>query len=290
MISLNNDAKRTFFCECTRVNFMDGQTVSLEFVWPGAAPRGGQFFLIKPRRTGVFLARPISAAGWKKKTDNTEAEIEEKTGILRFLVVRRNTGSREITDLRPGEEAELTGPLGNFWPVAVNSGGDQERGTGKPIALVGGGIGIAPLLLFARELDSRNNFFIRNIPLSLQNPVQYDFYAGFRSNSYGLENMKPRSLIVSSEDGSTGVKGRIPDFFTPSGYSQVYVCGPEPMLRVVGDACIASGVPCFISVERHMACGVGACLGCTVKTTKGNRLCCADGPIFKAEEVCFDSK
>jgi NAD(P)H-flavin reductase len=193
---------------------------------------------------------------------------------------------RELVDLRPGEEAELIGPLGNYWALADIFAPDSSEpcyeDATEPIALVGGGIGIAPLLAFAEELGGR-----------LRNPVLFDFYAGFRSGSFGLENIKSqassmRSLIIATEDGSEGVKGRITEFFPPAGYSGVFACGPEPMLKVVGDACIASEIPCFISLERHMACGVGACLGCTVKTTAGNRHCCVDGPIFNAEEICFD--
>ena len=240
----------------------------MEFIWPGPAPRAGQFFLIKPRRTGVFLGRPISVAGWKETAKNGKAS----GGILRFLVARRGRGSRELMEMRPSEEAELIGPLGNSWDDTIITKG--------PVALVGGGIGIAPLAAFVPELGT--------MP---PGPVAFDFYAGFRTGSFGLENLAknaPRSLVIATEDGSQGVKGRIPDFFTPSGYSAVFSCGPEPMLKVVGNACIAAGIPCYISVEKHMACGVGACLGCTVKTTKGNRLCCSDGPIFDAREICFD--
>jgi len=279
-------AKRVFLCECTSSAFVAADTVCLEFIWPGPAPRGGQFFLIKPRRTGVFLGRPISVAGWKPG--------KNAGGILRFFVVRRGLGSRELVDIRPGEEAELIGPLGNYWALAdIFASGILESGSAEPdsvdeyeehdpIALVGGGMGIAPLLAFAGELGD-----------SSRNPVPYDFYAGFRTGSFGLESIKsqtsgPRSLTIATEDGSEGVKGRITEFFTAVGYSGVFACGPEPMLKVVGDACIASEVPCFVSLEKHMACGVGACLGCTVKTTNGNRCCCADGPIFNAEEVCFD--
>ncbi|MCL2320177.1 MAG: dihydroorotate dehydrogenase electron transfer subunit [Treponema sp.] len=264
--------KRSFFCECTSSYFVAGDTVRMEFIWPGPAPRGGQFFLIRPRRTGVFLGRPVSVAGWKPSVPvhgGEEHSHAEAGGMLHFLVIRRGQGSRELTDLRPGEEAELTGPLGNSWDAA-----DIPEG---PVALVGGGVGIAPLLAAVPEMGKR----------------PFDFYAGFRTGSYGLDDIKtqspgPRSIIIATEDGSLGLKGRIPDFFTPSGYSGVFACGPEPMLRAVGDACIACGIPCFISMEKRMACGVGACLGCTVKTTRGNRRCCADGPVFNAEEVCFD--
>jgi len=324
-MNFSQENRRAFLCECLSSVFVAGDTVKLDFIWPGPVPRGGQFFLIKPRRSEVFLGRPISVAGWKSRVPyvrnkDTErrtimdrrlyssryseavpqqiidirqnTDRRQNTGtILSFFVVRRGLGSRELTDLRPGEDAELIGPLGNYWAKVDNQFSSQKAKNAGTVALVGGGVGIAPLLAYAKELENR----------------PYDFYAGFRTGSYGVENIKPRSLIIATEDGSQGPKGYITDFFTPSGYSMVFACGPEPMLRVVGDACIASEIPCFISLERNMACGVGACLGCTVRTTgerhpagqekhragevrssSGNRLCCTDGPIFNAEEVCFD--
>jgi NAD(P)H-flavin reductase len=167
--------------------------------------------------------------------------------------------------MRPGERAELSGPLGNCW---------AEAGAGIPdgdVALVAGGIGIAPLAFYAGELGDR----------------EFDFYAGFRDASFGLEGIKPRSLTIASEDGSEGLQGRIPDFFSPVGYSVVCACGPEAMLKTVVSICADDGVPCLVSLERRMACGVGACLGCTVKTWKGNSRCCCDGPVFNAQEVQF---
>jgi len=268
------NTRRAFFCECTASSFAAPDTVSLEFLWPGPPPRGGQFFLIKPRRTGVFLGRPISVAGWKPVVSDSGSPAIK----LRFIVAQRGQGSRELVDLRPGEEAELIGPLGNYWAQAdIFADLSSEP---QPIALVGGGIGIAPLLAFAAELGSTKL-------------IPFDFYAGFRSVSFGLEDLTsqgPRSLVIATEDGSEGAKGFITEFFSPAGYGAVFVCGPEPLLKAAGDACTASGVPCFVSLEKHMACGVGACLGCTVKTTGGNRCCCVEGPIFNAKEVCFDNQ
>jgi NAD(P)H-flavin reductase len=167
--------------------------------------------------------------------------------------------------MRPGERAEISGPLGNSW---------AEAGAGIPegdIALIAGGIGIAPLAFYAGELGSR----------------EFDFYAGFKSASFGLEGVKPRSLTIACEDGSGGLTGRIPDFFSPVGYSVVCACGPEAMLKAVASICADDGIPCLVSLERRMACGVGACLGCTVQAWTGNRRCCCDGPVFNAQEVQF---
>jgi len=296
----NSSPKRTFICECINFAILTGDAVSLEFNWPGPAPMAGQFFLIKPKRSGVFLARPFSVAGWipRKNTlfkgnEDRRKNIDRRTsgdgntrddkrrldsdrrvntgGILSFFVARRGKGSRELSELRKGEEAELSGPLGNCWPLE-----QIPRGA---VALVGGGIGISPLLSLAMEIKKR----------------PFDFYAGFRTRPFGLEGLEnraggPRSVIIATEDGSEGVKGRILDFFTPMGYSGVFACGPEPMLKEVADKSVACGIPCFISTERRMACGVGACLGCKIKTLGGSRRCCADGPIFSGEEICFENK
>jgi NAD(P)H-flavin reductase len=192
-------------------------------------------------------------------------------------LVRRGKGTGELAALREGDEAELTGPLGNAW-------GDFLPSKKGPLALIGGGIGIAPLLAFAAELAG-------------ERPGRhFDFYAGFRTlrgaeereGLLGPAGFRARKTVIATEDGTAGHRGRIPGFFDPAGYAAVYACGPEPMLRAVAASAQQAGVPGFVSLERHMACGVGACLGCTVRTTQGNRRCCADGPVFSAEELCFD--
>jgi NAD(P)H-flavin reductase len=122
-------------------------------------------------------------------------------------------------------------------------------------------------------------------------------YAGFKTGFKKMEEkhlllgpamLEAEKTIIATEDGKEGQKGRIPDFLEPENYAAVCACGPEPMLKAVAVKCKAAGVPCFVSMGRVMACGVGACLGCTVHTVNGNRRCCADGPIFNAEELIFD--
>jgi NAD(P)H-flavin reductase len=172
-------AKASAFCECAANREINAEIYGLEFSWPGPAPRAGQFFLIKPERTGVFLGRPLSASGWRPP------EVPGGEGVLRFLIARRGRGTRELGAIRPGERAEITGPLGNSWAQA---GAAVPEGA---VALIGGGIGIAPLVLYAGELGSR----------------EFDFYAGFRSGSFGIaeiEGTTPRSLITATEDGSLG--------------------------------------------------------------------------------------
>ena len=123
----------------------------------------------------------------------------------------------------------------------------------------------------------------------------YDFYAGFKSGSYGLEKLKANKLVVTTDDGSCGVKGMIPQVLDAAalknaGYQVVYSCGPEPLLAYVQEICGEAGIPCYLSMESAMACGMGACLGCTIATTEGNRRCCADGPVFPGEILLFQKK
>jgi NAD(P)H-flavin reductase len=199
------------------------------------------------------------------------------------MIALRGKGTAELSSLRAGDRVELTGPLGNAWIDFLPSETDGEK-----TALIGGGIGIAPLIALARELGDAG--------------ADFDFYAGFKTWAANPEDteyedfLSPFSrhggeageIVLATEDGSGWNTGRIPDFFDPGGYRAVCACGPEPMLKTVAAKCAAAGVLCFVSLERRMACGVGACLGCTVKTVEGNKRCCADGPVFPATEILFD--
>ena len=270
--------KKHLLCKCVDCSIVSESIVSLEFSWSGPAPKGGQFFLTKPERTSVFLGRPLSVAGWYPESiaETFNNTLNGNSGILCFLLAVRGRGTKELAELKPGEKAWLSGPLGRGFTDVSESKLSEEalnhRLTNRNIALVSGGVGLAPLLCFAKELESKT----------------YDFYAGFRSKSFGLKSIQPRALIITSEDGSEGRHGRVLDYFSPGSYSAVFACGPEQMLKSVAEISKAAGVPCFLSLERRMACGTGACLGCTVKTSNGNKRCCADGPVFNAEDIYFD--
>jgi len=291
-------------CELIYNNSINNEIFRLDFVWQSvhtklATPKAGQFFMIKPKRSAVFLGRPISVARWEpaatdrdfirkkargKKTPHqrylTGKYLESDT--VTFLIARRGQGTRELAAMRTGDEAELIGPLGNAWADFLST---VENGGNKPIALIGGGIGLAPL-----------NALLCEAALCETSAHPFDVYAGFRTGFKSDEEKsallgvgyQANNIIIATEDGKDGHKGRIPDFLEPGQYAAVCACGPEPMLKAVAVKCKAAGVPCFVSLEKRMACGVGACLGCTVKTVSGNRRCCADGPIFKADEVIFD--
>ena len=258
----DNFFAKSLACELVSNNHVNGEVFILQFSWDGPAPKAGQFFMIKPLRTSVFLPRPISVF------DYSEAK---KT--LKFLIARRGKGTDELSQMNSGEKVQLTGPLGNTWA-------DFLPGNGTT-ALVGGGVGIAPLAALAAEKPDYN----------------FHFYAGFRSGFREKEEensilggaLCAKKLVISAEDGINALGGRIVDFlFEPENYSAIFACGPEPMLKAVIKKYEAKGTACYVSLERRMACGAGACLGCTVRTVKDNRRCCVDGPIFSAGELIFD--
>jgi len=256
------------YCEIIENSFINKEIFRLDVSWHGdaqlgiATPKAGQFFMIRPKRSAVFLGRPIGVARWKP-------------GTLTFLIAKIGRGTAELASMRTGEEVELIGPQGNAWADFL----PPENNGAKPIALVGGSLGVAPLEALLCEAPGRS----------------FDLYAGFKNGFDSQEekdavlwpNIGARNCIIASEDGKTGQKGLILDFLEPEKYAAVCACGALPMLKAVAQKCMAKGVPCFISMESRMACGVGACLGCAINTVNGNRRCCADGPIFKAEEVIF---
>jgi NAD(P)H-flavin reductase len=253
---------KSLVCELVGNTHVNGEVFILQFLWKGHAPKAGQFFMVKPLRSSVFLPRPISVF------DYSEAQ-----NTVKFLIAKRGMGTDELSQMNAGEKAQLTGPLGNTWADFL-----PENGIA---ALVGGGVGIAPLAALVSERPDYN----------------FHFYAGFRGGFRQKEEenamlggaLYAKKLVVSAEDGRNALGGRIVDFlFEPESYSAILTCGPEPMLKAVMKKCEARGVACYVSLERRMACGVGACLGCTVRTAKGNLRCCVDGPVFSAGELIFD--
>ena len=257
---------KALVCELAVNSPVNDEVFTLSFSWNGPAPKAGQFFMVKPLRCSVFLGRPLSVA-----------EYSASDKKVKFLVARRGKGTEELAQMLTGEKTQLTGPLGNAWADFLPEN--------SKIALIGGGVGIAPLACLIAE----------------QQNCDFHLYAGFRNGFRSNEEKtamlgaatNAKKLIIAAEDwqasqtGRNGLKGRIVDFFDEGQkYAAVFACGPEPMLKAVKTKC--EKTPCFFSLERRTACGVGACLGCTVHTVQGNRRCCADGPIFAAQEIIFD--
>ncbi len=207
----------------------------------------GQFYMLKVNGE-TLLPRPIS--------------ICEKNGDkLTFLYAVVGKGTKEYTRLREGDSISLTGPVGN--------GFDLEKDYGK-VALVAGGIGTAPMLELAKNLRKRNK------------DQKIDVYFGFRDEIYLVDEIEKYSneVKVSTNTGKYGHKGFITDILNVEDYDTVLCCGPEVMMKKVIDMCKEKNVGVYVSMEKHMACGVGACLGCTCKTKEGNKRTCKDGPVF----------
>lgn len=218
-------------------------------------PAAGQFYMIHPKRSNHLLGRPISVYNAEKKSDGS---VE-----VTFLILLKGDGTKELCDLHLMDDINLLGPCGNRFPCPVSD---------KKVLIVGGGIGVAPVAGFASTLSAKS----------------YDFYASFKSGSYGLENVKADKLIITTDDGSVGVHGMLPAALTEEAlkagnYAAVYACGPAPMLAYVKQISEKLGIQCWLSMESRMACGVGVCLGCTIETSEGMKRCCKDGPVFDSK-------
>lgn len=220
----------------------------LETERKGAEAHAGQFFMLKAWERELTLMRPISIF----KADET---------TLHFMYRVVGQGTRKLAELKAGDAITLTGALGTGYPI--------EQTTGH-VALVGGGLGIPPLCQTAKELTAKG--------------VQVDAYLGFRDRLFALEDFEPHcsSIFVSTEVGDEGYRGYITDLLKPEQYDAVYTCGPEVMMRKVASLCAEHQIPCWCSMEHRMACGIGACLGCSIRTAEGMKRVCKEGPVFPA--------
>lgn len=231
--------------------------------------KAGQFIGVFPKDKSTLLPRPISIC-----------KVREDGKALRIVYRIAGQGTREFSHLKEGDEVQILGPLGNGFPVA--------EGIGKRIFLMGGGIGIPPMVELAKELkklagEKNDNTVIQTI-------------VGYRDEETFLseELSKYGEVYIATEDGSVGTKGNVMTAVREQELSAdiIFACGPMPMLRAIKSYAQECGIPAYLSLEEHMACGVGACLGCVVKTREvdhhshvNNARICTDGPVFEAREV-----
>ena len=175
-----------------------------------------------------------------------------------------------MSTYKAGDSIELIGPLGN---------GFMKR-EGKTAVLIGGGIGIPPMVQLARELKEM---------------VSVRIVAGYRDELFLTEELKDNGeLYIATEDGSAGTKGTVLDAIRTQAVEGdvIYACGPTPMLRAIKEYAAENNIECQLSLEERMACGIGACLACVCQskekdhhTNVKNKRICKDGPVFSAEEV-----
>lgn len=210
----------------------------------------GQFVNIA--LAGKFLRRPISVCDWG-----------EGTLTLIYKVV--GEGTAQMSQLPAGAQLDLLTGLGN--------GYDLEKSGPAPL-LIGGGAGIPPLYALAKHLLAQGKR--PQVILGFNQKEEIFLAADFQA--LGVE------VTLATADGSAGIQGFVTDAMPPEGYTYIYTCGPEPMLRAIDGKGKTSGQ---FSFEERMGCGFGACMGCTCKTKYGNKRICREGPVLEREEIIW---
>lgn len=211
----------------------------------------GQFINIK--LNGLYLRRPISVYD---RDDTSVTVIYKMVG----------KGTEQMGQMQPGETLDVLTGLGNGYDLTPS--GD------RPL-LLGGGVGVPPLYMLAKELIAQNK--------------QVSVILGFNTKNEVFGEAEFRALgtdvTVATADGSYGVKGFVTDAMQGLSYTYFYTCGPEPMLKAVYRATETEGQ---FSFEERMGCGFGACMGCSCKTIYGNKRICKDGPVLRKEEILWE--
>ena len=227
-----------------------------------ASAKPGQFISMYTNDGTKLLPRPISIC-----------EIDRENGRLRvvYRVTGEKTGTKEFSQMKAGDTIPVVGPLGNGFPL--------EKAEGKKAFLMGGGIGVPPILELAKQLNCEKQIVV-----------------GYRDEHTFLKEQFEANgtLFISTEDGSVGTKGNVMHAIAENNLTAdiIYACGPTPMLRAIKNYAEENGIECYISLEERMACGIGACLACTCKSKEkdhhsnvNNKRICKDGPVFLSTEV-----
>jgi len=229
--------------------------------------RPGQFFEVKcPDGSGAFLRRPLGAHRIHK-------------GGVEMLYEVAGKGTLSLSGMKTGQEIDIIGPIGKGFKI------EGASGKGSEAILVAGGIGVAPLVALAEALASKGK-------------IKIQAFIGAKTKSHILCEKEFKKMgcevSVSTEDGSKGRKGLITNllekFLSNSRTNKaLYACGPKGMLKAVAGIAEKHGISCQVSMEEHMACGVGVCLGCPVKMKGdiGYKMVCKDGPVFDAKGIAW---
>lgn len=223
----------------------------------------GQFISMYTNDGSKLLPRPISIC-----------EIDAVNGWLRvvYRVTGENTGTEQFSKLEAGDTIPVVGPLGNGFPY--------EKAAGKKVFLMGGGIGVPPILELAKQMECEKKQIV----------------VGYRDAQTFLKEEFEQNgeVYISTEDGSVGTKGNVMDAIRENALDadMIYACGPTPMLRAIKAYAEENNIECYISLEERMACGIGACLACVCKSKEkdhhsnvNNKRICKDGPVFLSTEV-----
>ena len=226
------------------------------------AAEPGQFVSVYSRDTARLLPRPISVC-----------EADAESGVLRLVFRIAGKGTKEFSGLKAGDSVDLTGPLGNGFPLG--------EAKGKRVFLIGGGIGIPPMLETARRLSADAAGVVAVL--------------GYRDELFLREDF-PCEVVIATEDGSSGTKGNVLDAIRARDLHAdvIFACGPAPMLRALKLYAQEKGIQCWLSMEEKMACGIGACLSCVCGSAEidehsqvKNKRVCTEGPVFLSTEIEF---
>lgn len=220
--------------------------------------KAGQFVSLYSKDGSRLLPRPISIC-----------EVNKEEDTLRLVYRVLGAGTEEFSKLKAGDTIDVIGTLGNGFPLL-----------NKKACLVGGGIGIPPMLELAKQLDCEKQIVV-----------------GYRDELFLVEDLQQYGTVyIASEDGKHGTKGNVIDAIKENQLEAevIYACGPMPMLKALKQYAMEHGIECYVSLEERMACGIGACLACVTKSEEvdhhtyvKNKRICKDGPVFLAEEVDF---
>ncbi len=216
----------------------------------------GQFISLYCRDGSRLLPRPISIC-----------EIDREKGAIRLVYRIAGMGTKEFSLMKAQDLIEVMGPLGNGFTLE-----------GRKALLIGGGIGIPPMLELAKQLNCKKEIVL-----------------GYRDITFLDQEFLPYgNVYISTEDGSRGTKGNVLDAIREYQLEAdvIFACGPTPMLRGIQHYSLKKGIRAQLSLEERMACGIGACLGCVCKTKETdhhssvkNKRICKEGPVFYAQEV-----
>ncbi len=216
----------------------------------------GQFVEVEiPQPSSSLLRRPISI----HDVDYTQNEIS-------LLIQIAGKGTNQLSNLNKGDKLSLVYPLGNGFECK-----------GEKVLLIGGGVGVAPLLHLAKCFQEQN--------------VRPQILLGYRGAAQMFDNdvfAQYGDLFISTQDGSYGEKGLVTEHSVfANQFDAVYTCGPTPMMRAIAENCEKRGITCYVSLENKMACGIGACLCCVQQTTSGHKCTCTEGPVFDSKEIVW---
>ena len=220
-----------------------------------ALAEAGQFVQLRILNSNCLLRRPVGIAA-----------ADKEKGTVAFIYRVVGKGTKAISELKAGDTINVLGPLGNGFDTTAK----------KPL-IVGGGMGLSPVLFYAAVMQGKADVLMGG--KTAGELFWQELFAG-----------KVQDIFCTTDDGSLGTKGftttLLPELLEKKDYDLVVACGPEIMMKGIAKIAKEHGARCQVSLEKRMGCGLGACLSCSIDTTDGKRKkVCKDGPVFEAGEV-----